>query len=354
MSVPSTEASEPSAGAAAETATRNETETETGTAATGGRFGLKKVVTLVLSAGLLSWVLVQTDWGEVGRLIRQLSWFGLIAVAATAPLFALVSAWKWRVLLAGRGYRVGLGPLFRMYVIGQFYNNFLPTSAGGDVVRAVMLRRVLKDGPEAVGSIVVERLTGLAVLTLFAAGALVVVRPLWGDRGLVLAAVAGIGFAAAVITMVCLRPATVALGRAVGRVGPLAGALSKIGQAQSALLAYRKHPGTLGAAFAISGVFYGVAVGGTAVACWALGEPVPVGLLLAAVPIVMVVTMLPISFNGLGLWEWSFAAGFAALGSSYELGLAVAVMLRLRDVLWSAGAYAGAVVWRAGDVSAGD
>ncbi len=300
---------------------------------------VKRLVTVAVSGLLLTWVLMQTDWSKVGQLAGQLTVVGLVGVALTAPLFALVSAWKWKVLLAGRGYEVGLMSLFHMYVVGQFYNNFLPTSAGGDVVRAVMLRKRIEHGADAVGSIFVERLTGLGVLTLFAVGALVVARPLWGDAKLMTAAGLGIAFAATVMVMVCLRPATSVLQRLLGRVGPAAKLLAKVGQVQDALLAYRREAGTLAGAVAISVVFYAAAVGGTWVACWSLGATVPVWLLLAAVPIVMVVTMLPISFNGLGLWEWSFAATFVALGSSYELGLAVAVLLRLRDVLWSAAAY---------------
>src|SRR5713226_5910123 len=45
-------------------------------------------------------------------------------------------AWRWGIVMAWRGIRLSPGYLLFSYFIGMFFNNFLPSGMGGDVVRA--------------------------------------------------------------------------------------------------------------------------------------------------------------------------------------------------------------------------
>jgi len=64
--------------------------------------------------------------------------------------------------------RVGYWRLFSYYLIGQFYNLFLPTSVGGDVVRSYQLGKYSGSQSNALASVFVERYTGVLVLLLVA------------------------------------------------------------------------------------------------------------------------------------------------------------------------------------------
>jgi uncharacterized protein (TIRG00374 family) len=84
---------------------------------------------------------------------------GLIMIAGTA-----LRAVRWQVLLHPLGIRIPIQRLVYFYFIGAFFNLFLPTGLGGDVVKMAMLGQATKRGPEAVGTTLVDRASGLWVL----------------------------------------------------------------------------------------------------------------------------------------------------------------------------------------------
>ncbi len=124
---------------------------------------LKIAVTI---AGL-SFVLSQIDLGELVQTLLQahLSWvlvgFGLIMLSL------LVRAGRWFVLLQGLGVTVPLPRLIALYFVGSFFNTFLPTSFGGDVMRVVEVTRDVP-GEVAAGTVILDRLSGLLVLFIMA------------------------------------------------------------------------------------------------------------------------------------------------------------------------------------------
>ena len=80
-------------------------------------------------------------------------------------LSLVLRALRWRVLLIGAGATVNFGRLTQLYFIGNFFNAFLLSGMGGDVVRAVEASEDVSTDVAA-GTVIVDRLTGL--LTLFA------------------------------------------------------------------------------------------------------------------------------------------------------------------------------------------
>ncbi|MGH2571443.1 MAG: lysylphosphatidylglycerol synthase domain-containing protein, partial [bacterium] len=75
----------------------------------------------------------------------------------------VLSALRWRILLGAAGVPLGLGPAIRLYLVGYFFNFFLPTTVGGDVARAMGVGKGTPL-PVVAGSILVERLVGFGSL----------------------------------------------------------------------------------------------------------------------------------------------------------------------------------------------
>ncbi|MGQ0604843.1 MAG: lysylphosphatidylglycerol synthase transmembrane domain-containing protein, partial [Anaerolineales bacterium] len=132
---------------------------------------LLNLLRIGLSAVLLTWVLSQAGLGRL---------FGVVSAADLRPyLLALllgqagivIRAYRWKVLLDAVGARVPFRRAVYLYFVGAFFNTFLPTGFGGDVVRT------LEAGPgtqssQAAGTIVVDRLTGFIMLFVLALVAL--------------------------------------------------------------------------------------------------------------------------------------------------------------------------------------
>ncbi|MEJ2151130.1 MAG: lysylphosphatidylglycerol synthase transmembrane domain-containing protein [Chloroflexota bacterium] len=82
-----------------------------------------------------------------------------------------IRALRWWALLAALGPPHGLMRLVWLYYSGAFFNTFLPTGFGGDVVRAVEIGQDT-DANVAIATVALDRLSGLAVLFIIALGAL--------------------------------------------------------------------------------------------------------------------------------------------------------------------------------------
>jgi uncharacterized membrane protein YbhN (UPF0104 family) len=91
----------------------------------------------------------------------------LVLAGAVALYWAgqVLSAWKWQLLLRGRGANISLVTCCRIYLAGMFGNLWLPTNIGGDALRTSLLNRQARVPlAGAAASIIVERLTGFAAL----------------------------------------------------------------------------------------------------------------------------------------------------------------------------------------------
>jgi len=92
----------------------------------------------------------------------------LILSFSLHSLGLLISAYRWQILIQAQGDRVPLGFLAKSYLVGTFFNNFLPTRFGGDIVRIWDGSRYSRSVLKSSAIVLVERFTGIIVLLLFA------------------------------------------------------------------------------------------------------------------------------------------------------------------------------------------
>ncbi len=123
---------------------------------------------LALSIGLLGWLFTKIDWKEIIAAVRgadaALLWwsFGIYC------LINIILFVRWYILMLAMGLKASVGWVFRYFFIGLFCNLFLPTSIGGDVIKAIGLSGRVGQKPKVFASIVLDRLSGFAGLVLVA------------------------------------------------------------------------------------------------------------------------------------------------------------------------------------------
>ncbi len=301
---------------------------------------LRKAIMLAVGLALLSYVLRNTDWQQVSTLARQANIGWMIASLAAVPVMVALCVWKWQGILAISGEQVSFAKLASIYVTGQFYNHLLPSSSGGDIVRMVLTRRETNNHAIAISSIIMERLTGLVVLMIMALTAIFFTPELRDDRILFLAVLSGNGMALAILILAFSNKVSEIFLQVFKNITWAAVVIRKINSIQNALWVFRNHKQQLVIALLQSAGFYIVAVFSVLFATRAFGVTPTLNSQFMIVPIVLTVTLLPITIGGLGLWEWSFTAAFTAFSMPPELGLSVSLLLRVRDVFWSVAGYA--------------
>lgn len=130
-------------------------------------FTVLRIVTALLLLGILGYF---ADWDQIYRLFHTFQLSQLPLVFGLITLSVLVSALKWGILLRAQNNRVGFGSLFRIYLIGLFFNNFLPSSIGGDGIRIVLAGKYCDRTASATASVVMERSVATVSLALLGLG----------------------------------------------------------------------------------------------------------------------------------------------------------------------------------------
>ncbi|MCP5471091.1 MAG: flippase-like domain-containing protein [Sinobacteraceae bacterium] len=279
------------------------------------------IVKLIFSVSLLTLLFWKLGSQAVLDLLRRASpGLLLLSVVALVGQTAL-SAVKWQLLLRRQGVTsLGYPQLLKIYLVGNFINLFMPSMLVGDAYRAARLRPHAEGWQGAVPSVLVDRATGLAMLLLIGALGLLYVYA----REYLLPGALGLLAGAVLLYLLLLGP--VAGWTARRNVTGSSRLARLLGQVAEAL---RPGPALLWVLL-ISCLFHFNTIVINWLYCQALGLPVRLELLLAIVPAVYLLEMVPLSINGIGVRESAFALLFRQVGldplSGVALGLTVSVM----------------------------
>jgi len=299
-------------------------------------------VKIGVSLALLGYLLVTTDLEALLARVRAGDMLLLVAAVLLYTGMILLSMWRWRVLISAQGYPAPIRHLSASYLVATFFNNFLPSNIGGDLIR-------VKDSSKLTGSktaslviIAVDRILGFGALYALAALAYLVggpaVRHLAGARVVLL----GLGVLFAVLSYVYFRPGTARALMARTGLNSLPWARDRFEVMQGAVHVYRQDLrsvlGAFGASLALQTLFiyyyYTIAQ--------ALRIPLSLPACFLMVPLCTLVQTVPISFNGWGIRESVFILYFHQVGLPRDSALAFSLVGAGLMVLLS---LSGAVAW---------
>lgn len=84
----------------------------------------------------------------------------------------ILMAYKWNILLRARGISISLYKATTTYLTSTFLGLFLPTTVGGDGVRAYAVAKEGYNSGDVISSVVMERILGMLALMLFVMGSI--------------------------------------------------------------------------------------------------------------------------------------------------------------------------------------
>lgn len=279
---------------------------------------LKVTVTVVALAVVLTTVDLRGVWSA----LRGADVWAIVVAIGLYQVGIAVRAYRWRALLVAQCVRVPFARLVGLYYVGTFYNNFLPSGFGGDVIRAVELTQHGASASTSVSTVVVDRVMGLLVLFGMALIALPLTWPLVPPN-VTLALVVLIGSTGLLVLLFLVRER---LARLVGQAPRIARLLANDKLAE--LSASFGRPGTraLLVAAAASLVFNISLVMVQMLLGHAVGVDLGVGYFLVFVPILSSLLMLPISISGLGVRESGYVLLFGQVGVSGDRAVAMSLL----------------------------
>lgn len=284
---------------------------------TGGKGKTAFVLKLLLSAGLLTYLITTANLPDLLAVMRRIHPGYYLLALATGWTAVVLSAFKWQVLLASERLQCRLPELVRYYLVGIYFNNFLPTSFGGDAARVYLLSRKYGQHTTPLLSVLAERISGLIGLFLF-----LFLGTLFGPRILDrqgFFAILLLGFVS--LVFLCCgfhsRPRASLAKLVPAAVGERLKTLS-----EGLTLIFRKG-GVQWSVTWTSVMFQILNVLIYVLVARSLFIPLSFLQMLAVVPLVTLLTMLPVSLNGLGIRE----GGFVLLLSEFQVPQAEALSL---------------------------
>ncbi|RYE92601.1 MAG: flippase-like domain-containing protein [Myxococcales bacterium] len=274
---------------------------------------------VALSAVLLAALARKVPAAELRGALASFSPLGLLLGLALTATQVVVGAQRWRRLLRRTGVAQPLGALLADTLIAAAYTMILPSSVGGDVVRALRCARRLDAPQHAWSTVFFERMVGFPCLALLAAPGVLVLP---GGRALL-----GVTVAAALLGAVGLIVARTPLRWASRQLIARAPHLASLGGGVADDL--QGPLGTAGArAEALLWTLLYQAAGISILAAVVLpsGDPRLVGAVYAGVPLIVIGAMAPVSLGGIGLRESLFVLVLGRLGVPEATALALGLL----------------------------
>jgi uncharacterized membrane protein YbhN (UPF0104 family) len=277
----------------------------------------------IAAIAVLAAVLSRVNLRDLGQRMLHLQALDVALLVVITIVQVAVGVVRWWRLLHRLGERASFGALFADTVVGLAYSMFLPTTVGGDVVRSWRAARRCDKPQHAWSTMIFERIAGLLALAsggafaaIFTVGTLVHIPDVLRWLALAIAAAMLVAFLAASAPLRLLERALASrLPAAVARdvrgvADDLAGPLSSAGARLEALawsVAYQ----VLGIVFVIEGAH-------------ALGDPGHAWAIVLGIPLIHVLSMIPITLGGFGLREGLFVGVLGELGIASDVALGLA------------------------------
>lgn len=290
------------------------------------------------SVAIVVFVLRHVPVGDLVDRFRHFSVTDVALLVVFGNLLTATNTVRWWRLLRRLDERVAFTAVARDVLVGALFNTFLPTSFGGDVIRALRTGRRLEAGHHAWSSSLFERIVGMLTLAIAAAiGVLFLVGDALPGRARLVVVVASLAFSVALFfASAPLRAVVHVLERRLparfiadvrGVVSDLEGPLSKA-------------PPRL-ETFGWSVLAYLFNVAYVVASTRALGGGGHTMAVIVGLPIVSILSLAPVSLGGHGLREGLFVVVLGALGVPKEVALGIGLLGLASNVFF---AVAGAAV----------
>lgn len=273
---------------------------------------LKTLLKITVSIALVSYlVLTKVDKNELIKNFKLLDWRFIPLIFLLIISHYVVSSFRWKSLLVhDEAKNVSPLYLFYLYFTGAFFNNFMPTSVGGDVYKMYKLSKKIDSSAIGFSSVFTERFTGIVMLALIA----------------LLSLSKNLGFGVLVLVLWLIMG--VYLGLYVLRL------LSNIKlkffkKIYGALMIYKSYPKVLVFAMFSSVIVQVLSILTQYFTFMAIGVKLPIYYSFLAFPVITLVGFFIPSLNGYGVQDALYMSMFSLVGVPTETAFSASIIYHL-------------------------
>ena len=285
---------------------------------------------VLISAGLLALLIYRTGIVAIGETLAGVILLLFLLAVIVENMGVALSAKKWQMFLESRGIQLSYRESLSYYYIGSFFNTMMPSSVGGDIIKSYKLGKKT-DSVGAFSSSIMDRMTGLLAVVSIASVAVVISYGIL-PRAALLAAVAVIsGFAGTVVILMKTSLVERFTTLVFSRWATIHAFLMKV---ISSVKGYRDKKLIL-TAMVISFLYHIMLILNNYLLSLALGMNIDIRYFFIFIPIAEILVSLPVSIQGFGVREGSYALLFSSIGAEYAAAFSLGFLDQIVKVITS-------------------
>jgi glycosyltransferase 2 family protein len=303
--------------------------------------GVSIAIRIIVSFGVLGWLfwIMRNNIKEIGVILLSGDPLHMAVAAFFVFIMVVLLAMRLKVVFHGENLFISLKEAFELTCAGFFFNNFMPTAVGGDIIKAHYAAHFNKQRLKSYASVFMDRIIGMLAILLIAAVALVIDRGRFDSPVIRPVVLSFLALGVCGFILVTNRSIARKMEKTFKnfRMKGLGDSLNKV---YSIIHDYRNRPDVV-----VRSMLLSVAV--QVIYCLAvyflfLSMGVTVGLnsVLLIIPVVVIISMLP-SIGGLGVRESAMVAFFSVVAGK-EISFAVSLLALAANLLVSV---AGGIVY---------
>ncbi len=291
------------------------------------------IIKIAISGFIMYVLFSNMDMVKFKDTIFSINPIALVAAVVLLLCVQVVSTLRWSIILS-KDAKVPFRTLISIYLIGMFFNNFLPTIVGGDVLKGYYLYKASGKGGLAAASVFLDRYAGVSALMTIALIAIILGHSLLEGTRVVefLLIIIASYVCASLILWVDLFHSW--FMKIMAKIH-FYGINQKIEALYQVLMSYKGERSIISRAFVCSLFIQSTVMFIYFLFGWGLGIDISIGYYFIFVPIATVVSMLPISLAGLGVREGVFVYLFSTAGVPKEQAIGVSLLFFFITVLVS-------------------
>ncbi|MFH1355741.1 MAG: lysylphosphatidylglycerol synthase transmembrane domain-containing protein [bacterium] len=285
-----------------------------------------QIIKLIISISLLYFAFRTVDLQSLLEVFSHTVIWIIVVGYVFDQLLVVVQTFRWRYILYALQIKPTIRSLIKVNYIGHFFNFFLPTTMGGDVMRYLEISSSTTKKTELLSSIIIERFMGIFSLIfmslLLSLINISLVEPQFYKY------LYFIGFLFLLMCVFVFIPSPAHRDVTVKYIGRIINKLFHVWDSFSIIGNNRK---LFIKTFLLSAVVQGGGIGVIYLFSLALGLSIPFSVFMLFTALIILMSLIPVSICGIGVRETGFLFFFSQLGigSNVILSLSLLTFSRL-------------------------
>lgn len=282
-------------------------------------------IKIVVSIALIIFILSKIDLCKMIIELRSVNIIFILLAFLTQLLAIPIRSFMWKTSLLVQKINAPLSLLMTLNLITSFFNNFLPTTMGGDIVKAHKMSKYSGKTIESIASVIVNRLCGFFALITFSVFGVIFGFKLIKETNIA-SVVFILLFLSIFFILFIFNKKLIEKFKFIKKVTIFFDKKNMLAQFYESFYIYKSDKKNLFFIYMIALLAQFIVLIYYYVIILSLNLNIPFLYLMIVVPLICILEMLPISINGIGIRECAALFFFTKVGVAPHLAVLIGLI----------------------------